>query len=526
LADLVQTPIWKWVVDVYKTRGFSVDVVDEHLNVLPPPMRAGSQSPIDPVVIEAVRLLAPALNDGHGETTSVRGRRFCSMPFVASGAVAGAALVGGDREQSRDDEVQRAAALLSRVLEDGLSAPDAQRPTSRRLAALHDLLHDARTRASEQHVFEVFAEIMSVWDEAEVIGYRADLAGRYTLASALPGSDRSTLPDVIVEDALPPGPIVNLTASMQRQLGFADARHPIVVRLSTTAGPWLIATTHRPGGQQLPEWFDFYLAALTESLNAALENELTRTTGEIMQHLVDGDSPRQALTHAIRAVGQALSADAGFTMWDADGSVALSVGESLSDAAGDLHRADLLRVRIGAAGGRHARLEMRATPPHQFTGRDLKVFEAVTWTVSRWFSTAAEDLVAPRAELATAQSFDEVVERSMRARRRSGTAALILVMPATPDAPADVAYDWIRRLRSQLRPTDLAGRLTTGEVAVLTIETSAPGALIVARRIARVLNDPIDAPHKRVRVGLAAGTGSSTSAHGLIAQARQHLVDA
>ena len=98
---------------------------------------------------------------------------------------------------------------------------------------------------------------------------------------------------------------------MQRQLGFADERHPIVVRLSTAAGPWLMASTHRPGGQQLPDWFDFYVAALAESLNAALENELTRTTGEIMQHLLEGESPRQALTHAIRAVGQALSADAG-----------------------------------------------------------------------------------------------------------------------------------------------------------------------------------------------------------------------
>ena len=117
LADLVQTPIWKWVVAVYKTRGVSVDVVDEHLNVLPNPLRPGSSSDVDPLVIEAVRHLAPALSEGHSETASLRERRFCSMPFVASGSVAGAALVGGDREQGRDEELQRAAALLSRVLE-------------------------------------------------------------------------------------------------------------------------------------------------------------------------------------------------------------------------------------------------------------------------------------------------------------------------------------------------------------------------------------------------------------------------
>ncbi|HET9832339.1 MAG TPA: hypothetical protein VFP91_11535 [Vicinamibacterales bacterium] len=524
MADLVQTPIWKWVVDVYKTRALSVDVVDEHLNVLPPPLRPGSTSAVDPLVVEAVRYLAPALNEGHGETASLRERRFCTMPFVASGSVAGAALVGGDREQGRDEELQRAAALLSRVLEDCLSPPDAPRPTSRRLAALYDLLNDARGTASEPQVFQVFAEIVNVWDDAEVFGYRADLSGQYALAASLPGSDRSTVPDFIAADAVPPAHVVNLTASMQRQLGFADARYPILIGLSTNGGPWLIAATHRPGSQQLPEWFDFYLAALTESLNASLENEVARATSGIMQQLVEHDSPRHALSHAIRVVADTLSADGSFTMWEADGTVAFSIGEVSPETSGDLRGADVLRVRISGAAGRHARFEMRPRTANQFSRRDVKLFDAATWTLSRWFSTSAEQLAAPREPSATAQSFDEVVERSLRAGRRAGTAALILIMPVHPDAPIDLAYEWIGRVRSQLRPTDLAGRLTTGEVAVIAVETSQPGALVVARRIARVLNDSVDAVHKRVRVGLAAASGASVSALGLIAEARRHLV--
>jgi len=524
LADVVQTPTWKWVVEVYKTRGFSVDIVDEHLNLLPSPLRAGSPSVIDPLVIEAVQHLAPALNDGHGETASVRGRRFCSMPFVASGAVAGAALVGGDREQSRDDEVQRAAALLSRVLEDYLSGAESERPTLRRLAALHDLLGQAR-KASERQVFQVFAEIMNVWDDAEIVGYRGDLDGRHVLAAMLPGSVRSKVPDVIAAGLVPQEPIATLTPAALRQLGFADARYPILVRLSTIGGSWLIAATHRPGSQQLPEWFDFYMAALVTSLNASLENELSRLTGTIMQHLVDNDSPRQALTYAVRSAADTLSADGSFTMWEPDGSLAFCVGEPSLESSADVRHAEILCVRINAAGGRHARLEMRSIAPHQFTQRDVKLFDAATWALSRWFSTAAEQLAAPREQLAAPQSFDEVVERCVRARRRSGTAAFILIMPGHADAPGDLAYEWIRRLRSQLRPTDLAGRLTTGEVAVVAIETSPPGALVVARRIAHVLNDSVDSVQKRVRVGLAAGVGAGTSAHGLIAEARQHLVE-
>jgi len=525
LAHVVQTPTWKWVVDVYKSRGFSVDVVDEHLNVLPPLLHAGNPLAVDPVVIEAVRQLASALSGGHGETASLRGRHFRCMPIAAGGSLAGATLVGGDEEHSRDDELQHAAALLSRILEDFVSPADGQRTASRRLSALHDLLGEARNNGSELDVFRVFAEIMNVWDDAEVVGYRGDLSGHYVLAATLPGSDRTALPDVIAADAVPAGNVVTLPASTQRQLGFGDARFPILVRVPTTGGSWLIAMSHQPGVQQLPDWFDFYVAALGESLAAAFETELARSTSAIAQRLADNESPREALTRAVAALADTIGGVASFTMWEPDGTIALAIGEALRSSDSDVRRADVLRIRIDAPAGRHACVEMRPSSPGQFTRRDLNVFEAAAWTLSRWFSGAAEQLAAPREQPAMAQSFDEVVDRCVRAGKRSGSIGLILIMPGSPDTPTDLAYEWIRKLRSQLRPTDLAGRLTTGEIAIVAIETTAQGALIVARRIERMLNDSIDPLQTRVRVGLAARAGLSTSAHGLIAEARQHLVE-
>ncbi len=447
------------------------------------------------------------------------------MPFVASGALAGASLVGGDHESSREADLQRAAALLSRVLEDCLGPPDARRTTSQRLAALHELLEDARAKASERDVFCAFAEIMNVWDDAEVVGYRGDLSGHYVLTAALPGTDRAALPESIAADALPPGAIVNLSASMQQQFGFAGMRFPILIRVSTAGGPWLMAATHRPGSRQLPEWFDFYVAALAESLNASLEIELAQATWAIMHHLVENESPREALTHAIRGIAEMLAARCNFTMWDADGTPTLTVGEALQPSAGNLQRPELLRVRIEAPGGRHARLEMRPNSPHQFTRRDLKLFDAAVWTLSRWFSISAEQLAGTREAATPTQSFDEVVDRCLRTRRRMGASSLILIMPEGAELSSDLAYEWIQRVRSQLRPTDLAGRLRTGEVAVVAVETNGPGALVVARRIARVLSDSTDPLQAGVRVGLAAGD-ERASAHGLIAEARQHLIDA
>jgi hypothetical protein len=527
LADVAGMPAWKWVTQVYKNSGLSVDLLDEHLTLLTVPARGGSARAADQPLADAVRALASSLAEGERKSAVVAGRRFYGVPITPSGVFAGAMLVGADHERARDVDVQSAVTLLTRALEDFLSPDDDRRTTAGRLHALHDLLDEASSTASEQHVFQAFAEIVNVWHDVEVLGYRGDLAGRFALTGSLPGSDRSAIPDAIAAEVLPADGVVTLSTALQKQLGFTSPRYPSLVRLSTAGGPWLIALTQRQGNQPFGEWFDFYFAALTTSLNASLEVEVARTTWAIMQHLAENESPREAVTQAILGVAQSLPAETGFAMWEPDGVLALSIGEPPSAALGDSGRApNVLRTRIDAPAGRHALLEMRAALGHQFTRRDVKVFEAAVWTLSRWFSTAGGQLAAAPENAAAAQSFDEVVERYLRARERSWSPALILIMPSSADAPTDLAYEWIRRLRSELRPTDLAGRLTTGEVAVVAVETTPPGALAVAQRISRVLNESIDVVQKRVRVGLAAGDRVSTSAHGLIAEARQHLVDA
>jgi hypothetical protein len=519
-------PAWKWVTQVYKNSGLSIDLLDEHLTLLTLPAHGGSARAVDAQLADAIRALSSSLAEGERKNALIGGRRYYGMPITPSGVFAGAVLIGADHERARDVDVQSAVALLTRALEDFLSPDGERRMTAGRLNALHDLLDEASSTASEQHVFRAFAEIVNVWDEVEVIAYRGDLAGRFALTGTLPGSNRAAIPDAIAADMLPADAVITLPAAMQKQLGFAEPKYPLVVRLSTAGGPWLIVLTQRQGNQQFAEWFDFYFAALTTSLNASLEVELARTTWSIMQHLAENESPREAVTQAILGVAQSLPAEAAFAMWELDGALALSIGEPPSSAVGDSGRApNVLRTRIDAPGGRHALLEMRSAVGHQFTRRDVKVFEAAAWTLSRWFSTAAGQLAATPENVAAAQSFDEVVDRYLRARERSWPPALILIMPGSADVPTDLAYEWIRRLRSELRPTDLAGRLTTGEVAVVAVETTAPGALAVAQRIARVLNESTDPVQKRVRVGLAAGDRVSTSAHGLIAEARQHLVD-
>jgi len=102
---------------------------------------------------------------------------------------------------------------------------------------------------------------------------------------------------------------------------------------------------------------------------------------------------------------------------------------------------------------------------------------------------------------------------------------LILISPTTAGATPDLTYSWIRRVRPLLRPTDLAGRLTSGEVAVLALETPAAGALVVAERLARMLAASPDQAERAFRVGFAAHAGEAVSGHVLIERARSHVVE-
>jgi len=75
-------------------------------------------------------------------------------------------------------------------------------------------------------------------------------------------------------------------------------------------------------------------------------------------------------------------------------------------------------------------------------------------------------------------------------------------------------------LRAQLRPTDLAGRLTSGEVGILLLETPQGGAQVVARRLARVIDPGAHGAEPTIRVGVASQSLAEASAAALIDRAR------
>ena len=79
-------------------------------------------------------------------------------------------------------------------------------------------------------------------------------------------------------------------------------------------------------------------------------------------------------------------------------------------------------------------------------------------------------------------------------------------------------------IESEQHATDLAGRLSSGEVGILLLETPPPGAQVVARRLARVFETRPHGSEPAVRIGVASQNGDEPSAAELIERARSHVL--
>jgi hypothetical protein len=179
-----------------------------------------------------------------------------------------------------------------------------------------------------------------------------------------------------------------------------------------------------------------------------------------------------------------------------------------------------LRARVNAPAPYTAVLEMRATG-HIFTRRDVRLFEAAVANFGTWLSSAIRRLGVELERRGVARSFDQILDGYVRAAHASNDTASLLLLSARPASLSlQMAHSWLKMLRPQLRPTDIAGRLTSGEVGVLLLQTPQPGAQVVARRLARVLEAGPGGSEAAVRIGVASQAEDLLSAAALIDRAR------
>ena len=516
--------MWKWLFDAHRLLGVTVEVVDDRLNVLSLPVGGGllgrDPDPTDGSLQDAV---AEALTTATPTTTTTGTYQVSCTPIVVGGAVGGAVLAGAETARLSDRDLARAGLLLANCFEDELSHPVAEHADGlHKIAAFYQLLHTAIASGSDREVVRTFAEALSVWDEIEVFAYRADLDGRYALEVSLPGSDVTSGPRDIDASAFPVGAgLSRLSAHDRQHLGFASSGETAIVHLAADGGPWVIAMTaaHDPTQAERAE---LYVAALAHAMNAALGVETARLTWAVMQQFVDSQSPDDAAARALKESAAALSAVGGFAVFGPHASPFLLVGEAvdLDPSLADVAEPHLLRSRVGTSPPYDAVLEMRAAG-RVFTRRDVRLFEAAAANFGTWLPAATRRVVTESDRRVVARSFDDILDGYVRTAHASNEAASLVLLSGRDESPTlQAAQSWIRMLRAQLRPTDLAGRLTSGEVGILLLETPHGGAQVVARRVARVIDPGAHGAVPMIRVGVASQSLAEASAAALIDRAR------
>src|SRR5579864_7337531 len=136
-----------------------------------------------------------------------------------------------------------------------------------------------------------------------------------------------------------------------------------------------------------------------------------------------------------------------------------------------MRSASVLRARFDASHGLTAVLDVQASEGRGFSVREQTLFEAAVDNVRTWLATAAAQMAIHSERRRGQRSFEEIVERYVRDAHGARDAALILISPTGAAGSPQTAYEWIRHVRPQLRPTDLTGRLASGDVAVLALDT-------------------------------------------------------
>ncbi len=517
--------MWKWLFDAHRLLGVTVEVLDDRFDVLMP-SREG-------------RLLRERFERAHGdrfadlfapaaarEMPSVAAAgdvRLACAPITGAGTFAGAVLVAtDDGARLADSDILRLGSLLADAIADQLTRPAPEhRGHLHQISALYQLLHAAIATGSEREVIRTFAEALSVWEEVEVLTYRADLDGRYSLVTALPGSEAAAVPRVLVHAPVLDGPRVQrLTPEERAALGFDGEGDTILARLTSDGGSWLVVMNSAPGTAD-GERSEMYAAALGHALNGCLAVEASRVTWAVMQQFVDRDPPQDAARRALDELCRALDAAGGFTISGADRTRLLALGDLAIDVDGPpVSEARRLRGAIAAAPGFTAWLELRATPGRTFSPRDARLFDATAASFSAWLPSAVRRL-GPGERRGIIRSFEQIVDRYVREAFSAGeTASVIIISSAGGGLSLETTHAWIKRVRPQLRPTDLAGRLSSGELAILLLQTPAPGAEIVARRIARTVSLPATPESCGLRIGLATQSADLVDAAALLARAR------
>jgi GGDEF domain-containing protein len=196
-----------------------------------------------------------------------------------------------------------------------------------------------------------------------------------------------------------------------------------------------------------------------------------------------------------------------------------------------LKRPDRIVIPLRIGSGSAAWLDLGAGAARRFTSADAELAGEAAPMFTQWLIGALQALAHSGASLAAnlaTRGFETRIQEEIeRARRFNLQAGLLLI--ATADQADDrhtlALAPLFDAVKSQLRASDLVGRLSTGDVAALLVHTTPRGVTTVAGRVQDRLTEL--AAHHQIPaavLGTAAYPSGGETAAALVQSARESLV--
>jgi hypothetical protein len=361
------------------------------------------------------------------------------------------------------------------------------------LSSLYRLLKRAVATRSEREILRTFMEALAVWQDAESMAYVADVTGRFMLDVLLPGSDRTSVPPVLTPELVPENTTtVRLPPAEREALGFQGQTDVILSRVRGRAtSEWLVAS--RAAADSLAEArLAVYVEAVSQALAEMIAVESSRLTWAMLQHLLPTtDALDRAAQGAVDALSAVVEGQIFLAVARNDGSRVLAIGEAPDSATlpAPERSPGVLAVPIDVPVPFVATIGVRRQLDQPLTGRDEHLLHSAASTLGAWLGMVMPKLHARSDRRAAGpRSFDQVVEQQAREARdhhRDVSVIVVLFGPRPPEL--HVTHSCVVQIRGQLRPADMAGRLSSGHIGIVLPDTPHEGAAVVAERLRQLL---------------------------------------
>jgi hypothetical protein len=238
-----------------------------------------------------------------------------------------------------------------------------------------------------------------------------------------------------------------------------------------------------------------YVEAVSQALSEMTAVESSRLTWAMLQYLLPtSEALDRAAQGAMDALASTVGGELSLAVARNDGARVLTIGETNDVAllAAPTRAPNVLTLPIDVPPPFIAAIGLRRNTERPLAGREERLLQSAASTLGAWLTMVAAKLPMRHERRNGPRSFDQVVEqetRDAKAQQKNVSVMVVFLGPHPPEAR--VTHACVSQIRGQLRPSDMAGALSSGHIGVILTDTPADGAAVVADRLRRMIKSDL-----------------------------------